>query len=62
MSNQVIREAAKMASVKHWQIAESLCISEATLCRWMRKELPQETKQEIFKAIKKIKEAKENAD
>lgn len=54
MNNQDIRQAAKNAGVKFWQIAEELGIADTTLCRRMRKELPAEEKERIFSIIDKL--------
>lgn len=35
-ANQKVRDAAKVAGVKQWEIAVHLGISEPTIVRWMR--------------------------
>ena len=62
--NSIIRKAMTEANLKQWELAELLGIGEQTMCRWLRKELPedeakylQEDIQEITdKAIAKIEE------
>lgn len=54
MSNQDIRRAAAGAGVKLWQIADALGIADCSLSRKLRKELPQEEKEEIFTIIQKL--------
>lgn len=52
MKNKVIREALTAAGMKQWQLADLLGISEPTLTRWLRHELPQEKQAEIVAVIK----------
>lgn len=54
-ANQDIRQEAKKSSVTLWQIAETLKISEATITRKLRIELPEEEKTKIFEAIKSLR-------
>ncbi len=56
MTNQDIREEARKAGVRLWQIADELGISEPTITRLMRKELTAEKKAEILKIIAQLKE------
>lgn len=44
LKNNDIRKAALLSDVRHWQICEKLGISEPTLTRWLRTELPEEKK------------------
>lgn len=57
MANQDIRNEAKKAGVKFWQIADKLGISEPTITRLMRRELNVEKKEEILKIIAELKGA-----
>ena len=54
MSNQDIRRTAAGAGVKLWKIADALGIADCSLSRKLRKELPQEEKEEIFTIIQKL--------
>lgn len=54
--NEEIRTQAKNKNIKHWQIADYLGISEATLTRKLRHDLSPEEKERVLKAIEKIKE------
>lgn len=54
VKNQDIRNAAKKADIKLWQIAEKLGIWDATFSRKLRKELPQEEKEKIFGIIAEL--------
>ena len=52
MANLDIRNAIKNANLKHWQVADLLNISEATLVRKLRKELSVDEKEYILRIIK----------
>ena len=54
MTNKEIREAAKAAGVKIWQIADMLGIMDYTLSRKMRYELPEAEKQKILQIIEQL--------
>ena len=54
MANKDIRNAAVAARVKLWQIAEQMGMSDTAFSRKLRHELPDETKQEVYKAISKL--------
>lgn len=59
MANNKIKsemlKAKRENNVCQWQIAEELKVSEYTLIRWLRHELPKEKVDAILKAIKKLK-------
>ena len=50
-NNIPIREAMKAKGYTQWQTAELLGISEFTLSRWMRHELPEQRQMEIVELI-----------
>ncbi len=52
--NLKIREAAKSAGVPLWAIAGALGISEPTMTRKMRRELPADEQEKILGVIGKI--------
>lgn len=54
MNNKEVREAAKAAGVKLWQIAEALGINDGNFSRKLRRELPQEEKAKIMGIIDAI--------
>ena len=58
MANRQIKERAKKEGVRLWQVADVLGVSEATMTRMLRKELPQAKQQEIMTIIDQISEAK----
>ena len=56
MNNQDIRQALVEAGFKHWELAEALGIYEGNLSRKLRRELPSEQKEHIFRTIERMKE------
>lgn len=54
MKNQEIREAAKKAGVKLWEVAEALHITDGNFSRKLRRELPGEEQEQIIGIIQKI--------
>lgn len=58
-ANNEIREKAKRAGVKHWQIALHLGVSEQTIVRWLRTPLDASKAHRISCAIEQL--AAENA-
>lgn len=61
LSNNEIRKAAKTNGVFLWQVAERLKISEPTMTRKLRRELPPDEKQRIFSIIDEIAAEKKSA-
>ena len=54
MANQDLRNAAKSAGVPLWTIADALHISEPTMTRKLRLELPESEKQRLLKIIEQL--------
>ena len=54
LPNNDIRKAALLADVRHWEICERLGISEPTLTRWLRFDLPADKRQCILDAITEL--------
>lgn len=54
-----IRLAAREAGIHHWEIAETLGISEGAFCRRMRHELPEVEQARIFATIDEISRRRE---
>lgn len=52
-TNLKIRKALGESMMKQWELADLLGISENTLTRRLRKELPEEEQQRIISIIKK---------
>lgn len=59
MSNQDIRQYAKKVGVRLWEVAEFLGISDPTMTRKLRHELPEPEKSRIMSIIDEL--AKEKA-
>lgn len=55
-NNQVIRREARACNVPLWRIAVRLGISEPTMTRRLRKELPEEERQKILDVIHRLAE------
>lgn len=58
MENQTIRAEARKAGVNLWELAEYIGITDATLSRKLRRELPEEKQKEYLAAIREIAAAK----
>lgn len=50
-ANQEVREALHNKGMKQWELADMLGMSEFTLTRWLRKELTEDKKELLLKAI-----------
>lgn len=61
LNNTDIRTAAKSSNVRLWELAERLHISEPTITRLLRRELPAAEKARIFSLIDEIAAEKQNA-
>jgi len=61
LANTDIRTVSKEKNVRLWEIAEYLKISDPTMTRKLRRELPDTEKQRIFAIIDEIAAQKENA-
>lgn len=55
MKNKVIRKVLKDSGMKQWELAEKLGISEFTLSRKLRNELPQEEQERLLNLIRSRK-------
>ncbi len=53
-TNIDVRRTAAGAGVKLWQIAEALGMADCSLSRKLRRELPVEEKEQIFKIIDRL--------
>ena len=52
MNNVKIRKALKETGVKYWELARLMGISDATLCRRLRDEIPAEEQDQIVELIR----------
>jgi hypothetical protein len=57
MANADLRKEARAACVPFWMIGEALNVSEPTMTRKLRRELPAEEKAHIRAIIKQLKAA-----
>lgn len=57
--NADLRSAREEGKVPNWMIAERLGVSEQTLIRWFRFEMPDSKKAQIMSVINEIKEERE---
>lgn len=62
MENLEIRRKLKETKVMQWQVADKLGVSEMTLVRKLRYELPEAEKQKIFSIIEEIAVEKTNKE
>lgn len=54
MANEAIREKVKATGVRYWEVAERIGVSDVTLCRQLRRELPKARQQLILRAIDEL--------
>lgn len=52
VANREIREAAKAAGIKLWQVAEKFGISDGNFSRKLRRELPEEERERVLNIIR----------
>lgn len=53
-ANADVREKARELKIPFWAVAEAMSISEASMTRMLRRELPEPEKQKIFEIIEQI--------
>lgn len=54
IANKEIRDAARDAGVRLWQIAECIGMNDGNFSRKLRRELPDQEKKEILEIIKTL--------
>ena len=54
MNNLVIRQAAKTAKLPLWMVADAMGISEPSMTRLLRRELPETEKERILAVIRDL--------
>ena len=59
MNNKIIRSTLKESNMKQWELADILGISEQTLVRRLRYEIPQEEQERIANLIMEASNEKE---
>jgi len=58
-NNKDIRKMARRAGIPMWKIAVEMGVSENSLFRWLRRELPVERRAKIIEIIKKYEQEDE---
>lgn len=53
MKNKLIRNALSATNMKQWQLGALMGVSEATIYRMLREELPEDKQKEIVERIRK---------
>ena len=61
MYNKEIRNAAKNAGVRLWQVAAAYGVNDGNFSRKLRQELPQEEKEKILTIINQLAQEKQEA-
>lgn len=59
MNNEKIRNALKENGLKQWELADLLGMPETSLCKKMRKELPEDLQADMLKLIEDNSRIKE---
>ncbi|MBQ9622111.1 MAG: hypothetical protein IJR39_02070 [Treponema sp.] len=54
MANEVIRETLKEFKVRQWELAAAIGVSEQTMVRRMRFEIPDEVQLHLLEVIEKV--------
>lgn len=54
IANKEIRDAARDAGVRLWQVAERIGMNDGNFSRKLRRELPDQEKKEILEIIKTL--------
>ena len=54
IANKEIRDAAKRAEVRLWQVAERIGVADATFSRKLRRELPPQEREKILRIINEL--------
>ncbi len=62
MQNLDLRKSAKAAGIPLWRIADAIGVSEPTMTRKLRHELPENEKKQLLDLIKQLAREGENAD
>lgn len=54
-ANEKERELLRAEKIPLWQIGQRLNVSEQTIIRWLRTELPEDKRRKILSAVEEIK-------
>ena len=58
MANELIRQAAKYAGVKLWEVADIVGVTDSTFSKMLRREFPEAKQQAILAEIKRLADEK----
>ncbi len=58
MQNKDLRDAIRIANVRQWEVAEAIGISEMSMVKWLRRELPVDKKMRVQEGIRKVLETR----
>lgn len=50
-NNKLVRDALKSVGMYQWELADLIGVTEVTLSRWFRHELPEEKQKELYETI-----------
>ena len=56
VANREIRTAAKRERIPLWAVADELGISESTMTRWLRHELPDTEREKLLQIIARLRD------
>ena len=59
MANQKVKDAAKAADVRLWEVAEAIGISDGAFSRKLRRELPEAEQRKILSIVADLARRKE---
>ena len=60
--NVIIRDEARRAGVKLWQIADRLSLNDGNFSRKLRKELPDQEREKILRIIAELAQERQEAE
>ena len=58
MQNKDLRDAIRIANVRQWEVSEAIGISEMSMVKWLRRELPVDKKMRVQEGIRKVLETR----
>ena len=58
MQNKDLRDAIRIANVRQWEVADAIGISEMSMVKWLRRELPVDKKIRVQEGIRKVLETR----
>ena len=58
MQDKDLRDAIRIANVRQWEVAEAIGISEMSMLKRLRRELPVDKKMRVQEGIRKVLETR----